>query len=92
MADDSSSVVFGDDMEQLHENIKSIVNSREEWYRFAGRCINGKKSELIGFGCSPSPVLFDAFLVEPKKFTKFLGVTISSDIAWKEHTSRLCAK
>ena len=91
-ADDSCSIVSGDNLEQLDENINSVVKNREDWYRLAGFRINGKKSELIGFGCSPSPVSIDGFLVKPKKQIKFLGVTISSNLGWKDHTSRLCGK
>ena len=91
-ANDSCSIVSGDNHEQLNENINSVVKNREEWYRLAGFQINGKKSELIGFGCSPSPVTIDGFLVKPKKQIKFLGLTISSNLGWKDHTSKLCGK
>jgi len=91
-ADDSCLVVSGDDLEQLDDNIRSVKKYREEWYRLAGFSINRKKSKLIGFGCSPSPVSIDGFLVKLKKLVKFLGVSIFSDLGWKYHTSRLCEK
>ena len=31
-------------------------------------------------------------MVKPKNISKFLGVTISSNLGWKDHTSRLCEK
>ena len=46
-ADDSCSIVFGDDLEQLDDNIKSVVKNREEWYRLAGFIINGKKANSL---------------------------------------------
>ena len=35
-ADDSCSIVSGDNLEQLDENIKTVVMNREEWYHLAG--------------------------------------------------------
>ena len=42
-ADDSCSIVSGDDLEQLNNNIRLVAKYREEWYRLAGFSINGKK-------------------------------------------------
>ena len=50
-ADDCCSIVQGSTMEELNRKIESAVRIREEWYRFAGFSINGKKSELMGVGC-----------------------------------------
>lgn len=60
-ANDSCFVFSCDDSEHLSEKIRSVVKPRKEWYRWAGFCINGEKSGLIGFGCSSSPVLVDGF-------------------------------
>lgn len=47
--------------------------------------INGPKSELLGFGCDPKPIVVGGCEVKPKTKKKFLGLNILSDITWKEH-------
>ena len=65
-ADDSCSVVHGDNMVDLNRKIESAVKLREEWYSLAGFSINGKRSELMGFGCSPDAIMVGGCLVVPK--------------------------
>ena len=91
-ADDCCSIVHGSTMEELNRKIESAVKIREEWYRFAGFSINGKKSELMGVGCTPDVIMVDGCLVVPKNEIKFLGLIISSDLSWKSHTKSLCDK
>ena len=51
-----------------------------------------RKANSLDLVVRPAPVSIDGFLVKPKKLIRFLGLTISSDLSWKDHTSRLCEK
>ena len=89
-ADDCCTIVHGSSMKDLNMKIELAVKSRVDWYRLAGFSINGKKSEILGVGCNPDPIMVDGYLVSPKNEIKFLGLKISSDLGWKAHVKSLC--
>lgn len=53
-------------------------------------CHNGSISELLGFGCDPEPIVVGCCEVTPKGKIKFLGLSISSELSWKEHVLLVC--
>lgn len=51
-----------------------------EWFRCVGLCLNGKKSEVMGIGFRPEPIMVGSELIHPKEEIKFLGCWISSSL------------
>ena len=62
-----------------------------EWFESAGLTVNPSKSEIMGFGFTPAPVVIAGKIVEPKSKIKFLGLTIRSDLRWSDHVDGICA-
>jgi len=91
-ADDGSDVIFADTVEECQYLIQETADRKAEWFRNAGLTLNVTKSELIGFGFTPNPILVNGQTVSPKTSIKFLGLTIQSNLKWDTHVSDLCNK
>ena len=65
-ADDGCTVICGRNLDELNINIRKACDEKVEWYKSAGFVINGGKSELLGFGCDPNPIMVGDCMVKPK--------------------------
>ena len=77
---------------EINHKIRLAIDSRTEWYRLAGFAINGKKSEVMGFGFTPEAITVDGVVVEPTTEMKFLGLTIKNDLTWGTQVKKLCGR
>ena len=91
-ADDGGDVVVGDSMEELNHNIKTTASVRAAWFNLAGLTLNGAKSELMGFGVSPEPLIIEGATIKPSKFVKFLGLTIDENLSFNIHVDNIAAR
>ena len=91
-ADDSCSIIHGNCIEEVNRKKKSAVVFKTEWFKSAGFSINPEKSELIGFGFKPDSVTINGNVVEPVEKIRFLGLTITTDLSWREHVKIVCTK
>ena len=57
-----------------------------------GFAINGKKSEVMGFGFTPEAITVDGVVVEPTIEMKFLYLAIKSELTWGTQVKKLCCR
>lgn len=79
-ADDSGCVVVGDTVEACQRRAEEVANKIAEWFQCVGLCLNSKKSEVMGFGFKPQPILVGDEWIKPKEELKFLGCWVSSSL------------
>ena len=91
-ADDGGDVVVGDTAEECQARIQEAADRKAEWFHNAGLTLNVSKSEVIGFGFSPSPITLNGEIILPSTSIKFLGLTIQSNLKWDQHVAGLCNK
>jgi len=81
-ADDGIDIVFGSSDAECDNKLQALAHERKEWYRKAGLPLNISKTEILGFGFSPSPINIDNIIIRPKTEITFLGITIQNDLKW----------
>ena len=91
-ADDGSDIVFASTDAELNTKLRSTADARISWFNLAGLTLNASKSELLGFGTQPDPLLIDGTLIKPTNSIKFLGLTIQSDMKFTKHTEETANK
>jgi len=91
-ADDGGDVVFGDTAEECQARIQEAADKKADWFDCAGLTLNIDKSEVIGFGFSPSPISINGEIISPSTSIKFLGLRIQSNLKWDQHLTDLCNK
>lgn len=80
-ADDGGCVVVAETKEECQILAQQTADQIAEWFRCVGLSLNSKKSELVGFGFSPEPLVVSGQDIQPKKEVKFLGFWISNDLS-----------
>ena len=91
-ADDGSDIIAGDTEEELNNNIKATAILRSSWFDKAGLTLNAAKSELIGFGVQPEPLVIEGSTIMPKTSFKFLGLTIDHDLKFHNHVDNIAKR
>jgi len=91
-ADDGGDVITGDSEAELNNNIRSTALLRSSWFKLAGLTLNAAKSELIGFGTTPEPLVIEGSTIFPSSSIKFLGLTIQSNLKFDEHVNDISGK
>jgi len=88
-ADDSFDIVHGNTIAECNENMRKVVEQRTKWFKNIGLTLNVGKTELIGFGFSPSPVTIAGQLITPVDSVKFLGFHLQANLKCDEHINYL---
>jgi len=91
-ADDGGDIIAADTEAECQELIQKVAEKKAEWFRLAGLSLNAKKSELIGFGFTPAPIMIEGETVHPTTSITFLGAIIDNKLNWDLHISKLCDK
>ena len=91
-ADDGIDVVVGDSISECNEKIQKVAKLRSSWFKSTGLPINVAKSELLGFGFSPTAININGSTINPRPSIKFLGCQIQSTLQWDLHVNDLCIK
>jgi len=85
-------LIYGNTAKECDEKLRQVVSEKIKWYAAVGLPLNAKKSELLGIGYEPSPLMIDGNLIEAKQSITFLGLTISSDLKMDSHVTNVCNK
>jgi len=91
-ADDGGDVIAGSDDQELNENIRATALARTAWFNMAGLSLNVSKSELIGFGTVPQPLIIEGHTIHPSMSIKFLGLKIQNNFRFDEHVDIISNK
>jgi len=91
-AEDDIEIVMADTEENCQRLAQVAANKVTEWYNMVGLSLNPKKSEIMGFGFNPEPVMVAGTPVQPSKAIKFLGCHIQQDLRWDKQVSQLCCQ
>lgn len=88
--DDEIECLSGSTVEACSGLAQETADGMVEWFKAAGLTMNPKKTELIGFGFTPEPIIVGGLEVTPVSKIKFLGLQIQSDMRWSSHVEDLC--
>lgn len=91
-ADDGACVVVARTEEECQRLAQETANRIAEWFKCVGLSLNSKKSELMGFGFSPQPLVVGGQTIEPKSEIKFLGYWITSDLSVNRQVQEVIRK
>jgi len=91
-ADDGNNVISADSFEECNSKLQKVATELALWFDMVGLTMNIKKSEVIGFGFDPNPILINGETIYPSKSIKFLGLTIQQNLKWSLHVDNLCNK
>ena len=91
-ADDGMNVVYADSIEECNALLQAVALDLANWYDLVGLSLNVKKSEVMGFGFTPNPIVLNNETILPSKAIKFLGLNIQSDLKWNVHVDAICNK
>ena len=93
---DDTNILFSDiHMETLESKFESIMNSTSTWFKNNELVLNKEKSNFIQFGNLPvSNLPISQCPCEIKQITetKFLGITITSNMSWESHIVKVANK
>ena len=97
-ADDTNVFVENENLDQLYENAKTILDYLYKWFKVNKLTVNSKKSSFTIFTTNHlrnNNNFVDNITVNNEKIlinssTKYLGVTIDQELSWKEHVQELC--
>ena len=87
-----NNVIAADSFEECNSKLQKVANELALWFDMVGLTMNIKKSEVIGFGFDPNPILINGETIYPSKSIKFLGLTIQQNLKWSLHVDNLCNK
>ena len=88
-ADDSSAIISAFNTDTLHSALQAICHYIEFWCNKWRMVVNGSKTELLLLNClsdNTEPILLNGERCKTKQTTKFLGLTIDTNLFYREHT------
>ena len=99
-ADDTNAFVEHENLEQLYENSKIIIEYLYKWFNANKLTVNSSKSSFTIFTTNhirntnhfPDNITINNERILISSSTKYLGVTIDQELSWKEHIQELCNK
>ena len=97
-ADDTNVFVEHENLEQLYENAKIILEYLYQWFKDNKLTVNAKKSSFTIFTTShirnntnfPDSIAVNNESIFISNSTKYLGITIDQELSWKDHVQELC--
>ena len=94
-ADDSSAIISAFTTDTLHSALQAICHNIEFWCKKWRMVVNGSKTELLLLNCladNTEPILLNGERCKTKQTTKPLGLTIDTNLTYREHTSITASK
>ena len=94
-ADDSSAIISAFNTDTLHSALQAICHTIEFWCKKWRMVVNGSKTELLLLNCladNTEPIILNGERCKTKQTTKSLGLTIDTNLTYREHTSITASK
>ena len=95
-ADDTTLFTSHKSKGYLEYCVKTDLERLHDWFKANKLTLNLNKSVMLVFGCNSQMYLngikIGGYEITLEKVTKFLGVSIDSELNWNEHISRLIMK
>ena len=94
-ADESSAIISAFNTDTLHSALQAICHNIAFWCKKWRMVVNVSKTELLLLNCladNTEPILFNGERCKTKQTTKPLGLTIDTNLTYREHTSITASK
>ena len=94
-ADDSSAIISAFNTDTLHSALQAICHNIEFSCKKWRMVVNGSKTELLLLNCltdNTDPIFLNGERCKTKQSTKSLGLTIDTNLTYREHTSVTASK
>ena len=94
-ADDISAIISAFNTETLHSALQAFRHNLEFWCKKWRMVVNGSKTELLLLNCladNTEPILLNGERCKTKQTTKSLGLTMDTNLTYREHTSITASK
>ena len=96
-ADDANIIVTANNtIEEVYNQLVSLVDNLEDWVHCNGLTLNLKKTKYLIFSRSkvalPCPLNISQTPIERKTETRFLDVIVDESLNWSSHVKTLIAK
>ena len=91
LADDNVDIVHAETEDECNKLVSEAAKGMCEWFDTIGLTVNPRKSEVLGFGFTPNPVVMAGHTVHPSQEIKFLGLRIAANLRWSKQVEELCA-
>ena len=95
-ADDANIIVTANTIEEVYNQIVSLIDNLEDWVHCNGLTLNLKKTKYLIFSRSkvalPCPLNISQTPIERKTETRFLGVIVDESLNWSRHVKTVIAK
>ena len=95
-ADDVNIIVTANTIEEVYNQIVSLIDNLEDWVHCNGLTLKLKKTKYLIFSRSkvalPCPLNISQTPIERKTETRFLGVIVDESLNWSRHVKTVIAK
>ena len=97
-ADDSNFFCTGPKLSEVIDVVNRELQSVVDWLNCNKMSLNIEKTHFMIFKPKRkkvvmcSDIMINGIKIDEVKYTKFLGVTIDSDLSWKNHIDSICSK
>ena len=94
-AADCSAIISAFNTDTLHSTLQAVCHNIEFWCKKWRMVVNGSKTELLLLNCladNTEPILLYGERCKTKQTTKSLGLTIDTNLTYREHTSITTSK
>ena len=94
-ADDSLAIISAFNTDTLHSALQAICHKIEFWYKKWRMVVNGSKTKLLLLNCladNTEPILLIGERCKAKQTAKSLGLTIDTNLTYRDHTSTTASK
>ena len=95
-ADDANIIVTADTVEEVYNQLLSLITNLVKWVRFNGLALNIKKTKYMIFSRSkvtlPGPLNISKIPIERKAKARFLGVIVDESLYWSSHVKTVLSK
>ena len=95
-ADDANIIITAATIEEVYNQLLSLINNLVKWVNFNGLSLNLKKTKYMIFSRGqvelPSPLKIQQAPIERVVEARFLGVIIDESLKWSRHVKTILSK
>ena len=92
-ADDNTLYAVNNSPQGLRDNLNTLVNNTQLWFRENGMQLNPTKFQSIFFGnTNPCTFSVNKTNIQPSGLIKLLGVSLDGQLKFSIHISNICIK
>ena len=96
-ADDANIILTAPTIEEVFEQLETLVKNLVDWVNFNGLALNLQKTKYMIFSRSrnielPTPLIISKLPIERKREARFLGVIIDESLNWTSHINTVLSK